>query len=85
MKTENFNVKEDWTLFRSLNTLTQKAGVSADKIAMVVAKELVDNALDTGAKCDIGLIGNDGFYVEDDGPGIEASDNEIASLFSILI
>ena len=83
MKTENFNVKEDWTLFRSLNTLTQKAGVSADKIAMVVAKELVDNALDTGAKCDIGLIGNDGFYVEDDGPGIEASDNEIASLFSI--
>ena len=56
MKTENFNVKEDWTLFRSLNTLTQKAGVSADKIAMVVAKELVDNALDTGAKCDIGLM-----------------------------
>ena len=45
MKTQNFNIKEDWTLFRSLNTLTQKAGVSADKIAMVVAKELVDNAL----------------------------------------
>jgi hypothetical protein len=83
MNPKIFNVRDDWTLFRSLTTLTQKAGVSVDKIAMAVVKELVDNALDTGAKCDIGLIGNDGFYVEDDGLGIEGDGYKIAHLFSI--
>jgi hypothetical protein len=38
--------REDWTLFRNLQDLTQKAGVSLSKLPAVVAKELMDNALD---------------------------------------
>ena len=76
--------REDWTLFRNLATLSQKAGVPGEKLAALVAKELTDNALDAGAKCEVGLLEDDnGFWVEDDGDGIEGSDLEIAKLFSI--
>src|SRR5258708_5852515 len=37
---------EDWTHFRSVETLAQKAGVARAYLRRVVAKELVDNALD---------------------------------------
>lgn len=40
--------REDWMLFRSIDSLGQKAGVGRDRIAAVVVKELVDNALDAG-------------------------------------
>lgn len=46
----------------------------------LVLKELVDNALDAGNDCTFGLTGN-GFYIHDDGPGIEPG--IIAELFSI--
>lgn len=36
--------REDWTLFRSLETLSQKAGIPSKKIPALVAKELADNA-----------------------------------------
>ncbi len=38
-------VREDWTLFRNLNTLGQKAGASVEKLPRLIVKELVDNAL----------------------------------------
>jgi hypothetical protein len=76
--------REDWTLFRSLNTLGQKAGVGVNLIPKLVAKELVDNALDASGDCRVGwLSGGDGFWVEDDGGGIPGADDEIALLFSI--
>jgi hypothetical protein len=56
-------VKEDWVLFRSLATLGQKSGVSESKVPNLVAKELVDNALDECGACQIELLGDDGFAV----------------------
>jgi hypothetical protein len=77
--------REDWTLFRSLATLPQKAGVALDELPAVVCKELADNALDAGGVCRVGPLGEDvnGLFVEDDGPGIPGDDADIARLFSI--
>jgi hypothetical protein len=74
--------REDWCLFRSLNTLGQKAGVPVQRIPQLVAKELVDNALDAAGACRIELHGN-GFRVKDDGDGIPGTDEGIAALFSV--
>ena len=75
--------REDWTLFRALPTLVQKAGVAAKWIPRLVVKELVDNALDADGSCRYGELPRGGFFVEDGGPGLHGSDEEIASLFSI--
>lgn len=75
--------REDWMLFRNVNTLGQKAGVPADRLAALIVKELVDNALDAGASVTL-EGGEDGRYtVTDDGPGIPGTDEEVARLFSI--
>jgi DNA topoisomerase VI subunit B len=74
-------VRQDWELFRNINDLSHKAGVPKDKVAALVAKELVDNALDACQSCDIGELGDDGFYVQDNGPGIDTG--QVADLFSI--
>ena len=75
--------REDWTLFRNLGTLTQKAGVGQDHLAQLIVKELVDNALDAAGACDVGLLEGNGFFVEDRGDGIPGCPEEIADLFSI--
>ncbi len=75
--------RDDWTLFRNLNTLGQKAGVPRERLGALVLKELVDNALDAGAECSIRELGNGRFEIEDDGPGIDGDDEHIATLFSI--
>lgn len=75
-------VREDWTLFRSLGTLGQKAGVAVHKLPQLVAKELADNALDAAGAVETGMLSN-GFFVADAGPGLPGSDEEIADLFSI--
>ncbi|SHN59532.1 Histidine kinase-, DNA gyrase B-, and HSP90-like ATPase [Desulfitobacterium chlororespirans DSM 11544] len=68
--------REDWKLFRNMETLTQKAGVPKSKLSMLVCKELADNALDVCGQCEIGF--EDGFfYVRDQGPGLDPA------LFSI--
>lgn len=72
--------REDWTLFRSLETLSQKAGVPSKKIPALVAKELADNALDVCGNCTLGRT-DGGFWIADDGPGIEP--DIVAELFSI--
>ena len=61
---------EDWKLFRTIETLPQKAGVPKRKLSMLVCKELTDNALDACGSCEIGFEG-DSFYVKDQGPGME--------------
>lgn len=74
--------REDWTLFRSPGTLGQKAGVPLRRLAALVVKELVDNALDAGAAAQVENDG-DWIYVVDDGPGLPGDAAAIASLFSI--
>ena len=74
--------RADWTLFRTLATLPQMAGVPASRLRRLSLKELVDNALDTGAEVEVEA--GDGFYIiSDDGHGIDGSPQEIANLFSI--
>jgi hypothetical protein len=77
--------RQDWTLFRTVEGLQQKAGVQAKLLRRLVLKELGDNALDTGTKIRFGYVdkNQDVFYVEDDGPGLDGDPEEIAELFSV--
>jgi hypothetical protein len=75
--------REDWTSFRTIEGLQQKAGVSKDKLTRLVMKELTDNSLDAGGAVDVGTLPKGGYFVEDDGPGIDGSPEDIARLFSI--
>jgi hypothetical protein len=76
-------VREDWTQFRTLATLSQKAGVPTESIAALVAKVLVDNALDEAGSCEIKPVDGNGFVVTDRGSGIPGDDQTVGSLFSI--
>jgi hypothetical protein len=73
--------REDWSLFRTVEGLQQRAGVPKELLRRLVLKELADNGLDAGAKVRVGELHAGGYYVEDDGPGIEPE--QVASLFSI--
>ena len=54
------------------------------KLRRLVLKELADNGLDTGAEVKVGELPNGkGYFVEDDGPGIDGTPEQIARLFSI--
>jgi hypothetical protein len=76
--------REDWSLFRTVEGLQQKAGVAKHNLFRLVLKELTDNGLDEGAEVRVGsLPGNGGYFVEDDGRGIEGTPEQIAQLFSI--
>jgi hypothetical protein len=77
-----FQQREDWVLFRNLATLGQKAGVPVERLPRLVARELVDNALDAGGACHFGKL-EGGFFVDDNGPGLPGTDEEIAALFSV--
>jgi hypothetical protein len=75
--------REDWTSFRTVEGLQQKAGVPKNKLTRLVLKELADNGLDAGANVKVGELPKGGYFVEDDGPGIDGSPEDIARLFSI--
>jgi hypothetical protein len=76
--------REDWSLFRTVEGLQQKAGVTKADIPKLVTKELVDNSLDEGAtKVTFGDIDACGYFVEDNGRGIEGTPQDIATLFSV--
>src|SRR5690349_14588043 len=62
--------RADWHLFLDRSTLPQKAGCQPSELGRVVLKELVDNALDTGAKVTL-KRGCGSYVVADDGPGID--------------
>ena len=55
--------------------------MSLERLIRLVLKELTDNALDTGANVKVGEIEGGGYYVEDDGEGLDP--NEVADLFSV--
>lgn len=75
--------REEWTLFRTLGTIGQKAGVELTRLRRLVLKELADNALDAGANCTVGELEIGRYYVEDDGPGLPGGPDDVAKLFSI--
>ncbi len=75
-------VREDWTLFRSVPTISQLSGVPPERLRRLVAKELTDNALDASGNCRVGELEDGGFFVEDDGPGIDGEPEDVARLFS---
>jgi hypothetical protein len=77
--------REDWTAFRTVEGLQQKAGVTLDKLTRLVMKELADNGLDNNAAVRVGKLPTNGggYFVEDDGPGIAGKPEEIAALFSV--
>src|SRR5262249_4365173 len=75
--------REDWALFRTVEGLQQKAGVPKNMLPRLVMKELTDNALDEGGQVRVGKLPNGGYFVEDDGGGIDGTPAEIARLFSI--
>lgn len=70
--------REDWTLFRTVEGLQQKAGVPATRLWRLVLKEIADNALDTGTRIETGQIDRRGFYVADTGSGIDGVPEDIA-------
>ncbi len=54
--------REDWTLFRTVEGLQQRAGVSAERLRRLVLKELADNGLDTGGSITVDQIETTGVY-----------------------
>jgi hypothetical protein len=74
--------RADWALFRTIEGLQQKAGVPKSQLCRLVMKEIADNGLDEGAQVRIGKLAA-GYFVEDDGAGIDGTPVEIARLFSI--
>ena len=62
--TQPLQQRDDWVLFRNLGTLGQKAGVPVERLPRLVARELVDNALDAGSACHFGEL-DGGFFVDD--------------------
>jgi hypothetical protein len=78
--------RQDWTLFRTLEGLQQKAGVADTRLRRLVLKELGDNGLDNGTSISIGLLDDndpDRVFIEDDGAGLGGTPEQIAELFSI--
>src|SRR6516165_5098009 len=84
--------RPDFTLFRTIEGLQQKAGVAKEYLPRLVIKELVDNALDEATdnaqgetvevhfdQLEIGHY----YVVQDNGRGLKGTPQEIAQLFSI--
>jgi hypothetical protein len=72
--------RADWHLFLDPSTLPQKAGCQPHELGRIVLKELVDNALDTGAAVTLERAPG-GYVVADDGPGIDPAD--VPKLFAV--
>jgi len=75
--------REDWTSFRTVEGLQQKAGVTRRQLRRLVLKELTDNGLDACADVTVGRLVGGGYFVEDNGPGFGGSPEDIARMFSV--
>ena len=74
--------RADWALFRTIDGLQQKAGVSAHRLRRHVLTELADNALDEAGNARVGQLPDGaGYFIEDAGGAIDP--DEVARLFSI--
>ncbi|WP_051295952.1 ATP-binding protein [Eisenibacter elegans] len=82
-----FFVQPDWQLFMNINTLPQQAGVPKYLLPKLVAKELIDNALDIDPKVSIEQSSdadfNNTLVIRNGGRGFPGTDEEIADLFSV--
>src|SRR5215467_5632431 len=73
--------RPDWQLLVNSQPLPQKAGCEPHEIGRVVLKELVDNALDAGAR-HVVVTGNAKCCaVDDGGPGLDP--DAVPRLFSV--
>ena len=72
--------RDDWRLFVDPATLPQKAGCQPENLRQMVLRELVDNALDEGAKATLKRAGR-GWIIADDGPGLDPLD--VPRLFAV--
>jgi hypothetical protein len=74
-------------LFRTIDGLSQRAGVPPSRLAHLVAKELADNALDeadaAGGGVTVTLGDGPNYFVEDTGRGFDEPPEGVARLFSI--
>ena len=82
--------RPDFTLYVTLATLPQRAGVTADKLPWLIAKEVCDNALDSAdaaqrpGKVRISVDQSGNLIVTDQGTGLPgATPERIAELFSV--
>jgi hypothetical protein len=84
-KASMFFEREDWSLFRTLDGLQQRAGVPRNQLSRLVLKELADNGLDNSDKVTVQSLPENGnsYVVEDNGTGIDGAPEVIARLFSI--
>ena len=77
--------REDWTLFRTIDGLQQTAGVPKDQLPRLGAQGAGRQrprhrcARSRSTRCPR----RRGYFVEDDGPGIDGTPEDIARLFSI--
>jgi hypothetical protein len=62
--------RQDWKLFIDPTTISQKAGCHAHEIGKIVLKELVDNALDIGARVELRQEGET-WIISDERAGAE--------------
>ena len=72
--------RPDWSLFKTVEGLQQRAGVPKPQLRRLVVKELVDNGLDNGGAVKIETL-PDGYAIVDDGHGIDPE--AVPHLFSI--
>jgi hypothetical protein len=75
--------RPDWSLFRTLEGLQQRAGVPQHLLPRLVLKELADNGLDSGTNITVKRVADGLYSIEDNGPGIPGEPEDIAQLFSI--
>ncbi len=82
--------REDWSLYTSLATLPQRAGVTASALPWLVIKEFCDNALDSAdaagrpGAVEISVDPRGNLTVADEGTGIpNATPERIAQLFCV--
>ena len=77
--------REDWKLFRTVEGLSQRAGVSPSLLPRLVLKELADNALDEPTTTSVEFVETyrGRYVIRDNGAGIPGTPEEIAALFSV--
>jgi hypothetical protein len=76
--------RDDWTLLLDPATLPQRAGCQPKELGRMVLKELVDNALDTGATVTLDRADPENmiaYTLADDGPGIDP--RKVPRLFAV--